>query len=100
MSLPTTPHRALGLSPRGSFVNVADAAEPGSPLLRDDKARMRAETEIKEYRARQDRAEDEKKVDAVSSGSPGEFPSTSEVTSRLMGIVKHYRYCHIVWLLS
>jgi hypothetical protein len=68
----------MGLSPRGSFVNVAEAAEPGSPLLRDEKARMRAESEIKGYALRQvsgdfeRKDKDKDKVEVVPAGSPGE----------------------------
>lgn len=61
----------MGLSPRGSFVNVAEAAEPGSPLIRDEKARSRAEMEIRESLLKQEKAEESKKVESVPVGSPG-----------------------------
>ncbi|KAI9637702.1 uncharacterized protein MKK02DRAFT_36525 [Dioszegia hungarica] len=72
MSHPATPHRGtpIGLSPRGSFVNVTEAAEPGSPLLRDEKARFRAESEIKETLLKHGKAEEAKKAEAMPAGSP------------------------------
>jgi hypothetical protein len=80
MSHPSTPHRGpgMGLSPRGSFVNVAEAAEPGSPLIRDEKARSRAEMEIRESFLKQEKAEkaeESKKVEITPAGSPGMFNS-------------------------
>jgi GDP-mannose transporter len=72
MSRPTTP---LGLSPRGSFVNINHAAlvdsAPGTP--RDEKDRWRAEDEVRQALLKADGLEKAKKEDlTLPVGSPGE----------------------------
>lgn len=83
-SRPSTP---AGLSPRGSFVNLADASEPGSPLfnnrLVDEKGRIRAELEAESHAAllrseqavKADRAKKEEV--GMPVGSPGTWNSPS-----------------------
>lgn len=73
MSRPTTP---LGLSPRGSYVNLANAiidSTPGSPT-RGEKDRLKAEMEVQQSLLKQaDGQEKTKKEEAgMPVASPGE----------------------------
>jgi GDP-mannose transporter len=75
-SRPATP---AGLSPRGSYINLADAAEPGTPLFNanrvDEKGRLKAESEAEsllrsEMALKADRAKKEEV--GMPAGSPSE----------------------------
>ncbi len=72
MSRPSTP---FGLSPRGSFGNLADAA-PGTPTG-DEKERVRAELQM-QARLQEDVVEKAKKEEVgMPAASPGELSGTS-----------------------
>lgn len=77
MSRPTTP---LGLSPRGSFVNLADAAGNTNPI-RDEKERIRAELLVQAQLQSQSQA-DEEKAKKEEIGMPVASPGMSPYLRR------------------
>ena len=91
MSRPQTP---LGLSPRNSYVNLREAADPhshtapnglASPIRAalDEKERLKAEMEVHAKLLREDGAEKAKKEEpGLPAGSPGAlYLSTSKLSS-------------------
>ena len=73
MSRPSTP---LGLSPRGSFANLADAI-PGTP--RDEKIRIKAEMDLQA--ALQSQADIQEKAKKEETGMPVASPGKSHLAS-------------------
>ena len=71
MSRPGTP---LGLSPRGSYANLANAAESSSPSTpsRDEKDRLKAEMEVQARLKADDSDKSKKEEVGMPVASPGE----------------------------
>ncbi|OXB35778.1 GDP-mannose transporter 2 [Cryptococcus neoformans] len=91
------PHTPLGLSPRGSYTNLAsaaayDASSPGGHGAKDEKERLRAEREVQEALLKaQDGVEKAKKEEACMPASTTVLPILSYcVASIMMTVVNKF----------
>ncbi|KAL0247300.1 GDP-mannose transporter 2 [Cryptococcus tetragattii IND107] len=90
------PHTPLGLSPRGSYTNLAsaayDASSPGGHGAKDEKERLRAEREVQEALLKaQDGVEKAKKEEAGMPASTVVLPILNYcVASIMMTVVNKF----------